>query len=77
MMRLKSLLKYNLLLLQNITSNIYHSFRARTQLFMEGRKRRLIISQTTLKDSGTIMAKTNKDETSCQLKVLRKYITTL
>ena len=49
----------------------YVSFRI--QVVKEGKKRKLVINGAKMEDAGKITAKTNADETSCDLGVKRMY----
>ena len=46
----------------------------RIQIVKEGKKRKLVINGAKMEDAGKITAKTNADETSCDLGVKRKLI---
>ena len=52
-------------------------FLCRIQIVKEGKKRKLVINGAKMEDAGKITAKTNADETSCDLGVKRKLITIL
>ena len=47
-------------------------FLCRIQIVKEGKKRKLVINGAKMEDAGKITAKTNADETSCDLGVKRK-----
>ena len=44
----------------------------RVEIIVEGKKRKLIFKDTHLEDAGEITCKTNRDSSSCTLKVARK-----
>ena len=44
----------------------------RVEIVVEGKKRKLVFKDTFLEDAGEITCKTNKDSSSCILKVARK-----
>ena len=44
----------------------------RVEIVVEGKKRKLIFKDTHLEDAGEITCKTNRDSSSCTLKVARK-----
>ena len=44
----------------------------RVEIVVEGKKRKLIFKDTHLEDAGEITCKTNRDSSSCILKVARK-----
>jgi hypothetical protein len=44
----------------------------RVQVVVDGLKRKLVIKDTLLADAGEVVAKTNKDEASCKLRVARE-----
>ena len=45
----------------------------RVEIVVEGKKRKLIFKDTHLEDAGEITCKTNRDSSSCVLKVARKH----
>ena len=45
----------------------------RVEIVVEGKKRKLIFKDTHLEDAGEITCKTNRDSSSCILKVARKH----
>ena len=51
----------------------FYIFTFRIQVVKEGKKRKLVINGAKMEDAGKITAKTNADETSCDLGVKRKY----
>ena len=61
---------------QALTMHII-SFLCRIQIVKEGKKRKLVINGAKMEDAGKITAKTNADETSCDLGVKRKLINLL
>ena len=46
----------------------------RVEIVVEGKKRKLIFKDTHLEDAGEITCKTNRDSSSCILKVARKFL---
>ena len=47
------------------------------KVVIQGTKRKLVIKETALSDTGEIRAETNSDQTFCQLRDARKYISPL
>ena len=45
----------------------------RVEIVVDGKKRKLIFKDTHLEDAGEITCKTNKDSSSCMLRVARKF----
>ena len=46
----------------------------RVEVVVEGKKRKLVFKDTHLEDAGEITCKTNRDSSSCVLKVACKFI---
>ena len=62
--------------LYDFVSYHFPPYNQRIQIVKEGKKRRLVINGAKLEDAGKITAKTNADETSCNLGVKSKHIET-